>query len=123
MEKSFFFDTYAMFEVAKGNENYSSYSINIGIVTTKLDLMELYYTLLVNFGSSVAEHHYEKFKGFCFDIGYDTIKSAMKFRAENRKKDLSYADCIGYTFASEAKIKFLTGDKEFEKMPNVEFVK
>ncbi len=32
-------------------------------------------------------------------------------------------DCIGYIFAKQLGIKFLTGDKEFENLDNVEFVK
>ena len=52
-----------------------------------------------------------------------TIKNAMKFRLANKKKKLSYADCIGYQLAKEHGLKFLTGDKEFENLPNVEFVK
>src|SRR3989338_11077382 len=118
MEKAFFFDTYALFEIAKGNENYLEYSSDTGIVTTKLNLMELYYGLLVNFGKSVADQYYERYKEFCIEASDDVIKSAMQFRVQNKKKNLSYVDCIGYSLAAEAKIKFLTGDKEFENMPN-----
>ena len=32
-------------------------------------------------------------------------------------------DCIGYILAKNIGIKFLTGDKEFENLDNVEFVK
>ena len=123
MEKAFFFDTYAMFEIAKGNKNYLDYACNIGIATTKLNLMELYYGMFVNFGKIIADQYYGKYREFCVEVSDDTIKSAMRFRAENRKKGLSYADCVGYILAAESKIKFLTGDKEFEQMPNVEYVK
>ncbi len=121
--RKFFFDTYAIFEIAKGSKNYENYVDDIGIVTTNLNLMELYYKLLTNFGIEMAELHYEKYKHFAVGISDNTIKSAMIFRAENKKKDLSYVDCIGYILASEHKIKFLTGDGQFEKMENVEFVK
>jgi len=47
----------------------------------------------------------------------------MTFRALNKKRNLSYVDCIGYIIAKQRNIKFLTGDKEFEYMENVEFVK
>ena len=123
MEKTFFFDTYALFEIVKGNLNYRDYTTDIGIVTTRLNLMELYYGLFVNFGKNVADEYYRRYREFCVEISDDLIKSAMRFRAENKKKDLSYVDCVGYAFAAEAKIKFLTGDKEFEKLPNVEYVK
>ena len=32
-------------------------------------------------------------------------------------------DCIGYMTAKRLGVKFLTGDREFEGMDNVEFVK
>ena len=42
---------------------------------------------------------------------------------ENKKKDLSYIDALGYNMALKNKIPFLTGDKEFKDLPNVIFVK
>jgi len=47
----------------------------------------------------------------------------MKFRKKNKKRNLSYTDCIGYVYATENDLIFLTGDKEFENLENVEFVK
>jgi len=42
---------------------------------------------------------------------------------KSNKSNLSYVDCIGYILAKELKVGFLTGDREFEGMDNVEFVK
>ncbi len=36
---------------------------------------------------------------------------------------MSYADAVGYYLAQKNKLKFLTGDKEFEELAGVEFVK
>ena len=47
----------------------------------------------------------------------------MEFRYKNKKKKLSMTDCISYFQAKELGIKFLTGDKEFQNLENVEFVK
>jgi len=47
----------------------------------------------------------------------------MEFRVQNIKKDTSITDCISYFMAKNLGIKFLTGDKEFENLENVEFVK
>ena len=118
-----FYDTYAILEIIKGNANYKNYLKNIGIVTTKLNLMELYYRLYILHGLETAELYYQKYKPFVIEVDDSIIKKAMIFKAENRKKDLSYVDCIGYVFAKENKIKFLTGDNQFEGMENVEFVK
>ena len=121
--RTFFYDTYAIFEIAKGNPNYDDYTDNVGIAITKLNLMELYYKLLISFGIEMAELYYEKYKQFAVDISDTLIKNAMLLRAKHKSKDLSYVDCIGYAFAIEHKIKFLTGDRQFKDMDNVEFVK
>ena len=123
MEKVFFYDTYAIFEIAKGNKNYADYIEDVGIVTTKFNLMELYYRLLVIFGIDVAEFYYNRYRQFVIDVEDSIINKAMIFRVQNKNKDLSYVDCIGYIFAIEKKIKFLTGDIQFKEMGNVEFVR
>jgi len=120
--KKYFFDSYAFFEIIKGNKNYSDY-LNVSIVTTKLNLMELYYWLLRRNGKQIAEKYYQKFLPFCCEITDDIIKSACEFRLIHKGKELSYVDCIGYIIAKKMLIKFLTGDNSFENINNVEFVK
>jgi predicted nucleic acid-binding protein len=53
----------------------------------------------------------------------DILIKAVKFRHSNKKKDLSFFDCVGYMFAVENNYKFLTGDKEFKDLGNVIFIK
>ena len=120
--KNYFFDTYAFYEVIKGNESYKQFS-RIGIVTTRLQLMELYYCLLTSHGKKVAEKYFDLLKKYTIDFSDDALKEAMVFRSLNKKKKLSYVDCIGYIIANRMQIPFLTGDKEFEEMSNVLFVK
>lgn len=36
---------------------------------------------------------------------------------------MSMTDCISYFMAKDLEIKFLTGDKEFENLDYVEFIK
>ena len=121
--RTFFFDTYALYEIIEGEENYKKYTQNIAIVTTKLNLMELFYGLLIRYDEKTANNFYEKFLSYCTGIEDNTIKKAMIFRALNKKRNLSYVDYIGYILAKQRNVKFLTGDKEFENMDNVEFVK
>ena len=122
-EITFFYDTYAILEIIKGNSNYKAYLKDVGVVITRLNLMELYYRLYILHGLETAEVYYQKYKPFVIEISDSLIKKAMIFKAENKNKDLSYVDCIGYVYAKENKIKFLTGDRQFENMDNVEFVK
>ena len=36
---------------------------------------------------------------------------------------ISFFDAVGYVYSRENNYKFVTGDKEFEKLPNVQFMK
>ncbi|MFH0859860.1 MAG: PIN domain-containing protein [Candidatus Altiarchaeota archaeon] len=121
--ESFFFDTYALYEIAAGNRAYEVYASGVAAVTTRLNLMELYYGLLAAHGKKAAERYYDAFIGYAVDIGDDTIKRAMEFKLANKSRNLSYVDCIGYTLARQRNIRFLTGDREFKDMPGVEHVK
>jgi len=121
--KTYFFDSYAFFEVIEGNKNYLPFSENIALITTKLNLMELYYGLASNYDKNTASKYFNKYKKYCIEISFELIEKAMNFKIENRKKNLSYIDCIGYVTAKESNAVFLTGDKEFEGLENVEFVR
>jgi len=123
MELTYFFDTYAFYELIKGNPNYKKYEKEITLITTKLNLMELHYGLLRDEGEEIAEIYYDKFLKFCVEIDDNTIKEANTFRLKNYKRKLSHVDCIGYILAKKFNAKFLTGDEQFKDFENVEFVK
>ncbi len=119
---SYFFDTYAFMEIIVGNPNYNRFK-NCYIITTKLNLMELHYTLLRIYNREIADYYYDYFLKFVKDVEDDIIKNANEFKLFYKKRNISYIDCIGYFMAKRFGIKFLTGDKEFEDLVNVEFVK
>ncbi|HJX05205.1 MAG TPA: PIN domain-containing protein [Candidatus Nanoarchaeia archaeon] len=121
--KAYFFDTYAFIEAINGNKNYQPYMKGSTIITTMLNLMELHYITLKDIGERMADTHYEFFKGLAIEISDDIIKKANRFRYANRKKGLSYVDCISYTIARMRGIPFLTGDNAFKGMEGVEFVR
>ena len=123
LDKSFFFDTYAMYELLHQNPNYRKYAQEISIITTKLQLMELHYLLLRIYGKEEADIAFERFKEFCVEIEDETIKQATTFRHLNYTRKLSYIDCIGYVLARKYNIPFLTGDEQFKEFEGVEFVK
>jgi len=120
----YFFDTYALIEIIKGNHRYKEYEKE-EIITTRINLMELYYSLLRLFNERVAEHYFNFFFPSCVPIENHIIKTAMKFRLEQRKKKnlISYIDCIGYFVALQNNVRLLTGEKHFLGLKNVEFVK
>jgi len=115
-------DTYAMVEIIKGNKNYAVF-LDKEIFTNLLNLYELYFILLRDYDEEKAKKYFSYFRRFSLDTLDSHIFGASKFKLENNKLNLSYADCLGYAMALENDLKFLTGDKEFEKFNNVEFVK
>ena len=120
---TYFFDTYALIEIIKGNPDYKEYEKE-DIITTRLNLMELYYSLLRLFNEQIAEHYFSFFLPSCVPVENRIIKIAMKFRLEQRKKRnlISYIDCIGYFVALQNNVRILTGEKHFLGLKNVEFV-
>jgi len=121
MTEALFFDTYAFFRILDKSSDYNKYT-NIDIVTTKLNLFELYNNLLKYFDEKTASNILNKYWPFIVDFDKEIIKEAAKFkRAFGR--GVSMTDCVGYVIAKKIGIKFLTGDKQFEFLPDVEFVK
>ena len=120
----YFFDTYALLEIFYGNERYRKY-IDEDVITTKLNLMEIYYHLLREEGEDFANQYYDETVEYAIDFDDRDIKESMRFRLNMKKvkKNLSYVDALGYVIAEKLGIKFLTGDNAFENMDNVEYVK
>ena len=121
--KTYFFDTYAFYEVINGNKNYKQYEEGVSIITTKLNLMELHYGLIHLYGRETADFYYDKLLELVIEISDDIIKEANCFKFKHKRKKLFYVDCIGYIMAKKYNAKFLTGDNQFENLENVEFVK
>lgn len=117
----FFFDTYAFFEILNGNEHYKKYN-NFSLVTSKLNLFELYFNILRNVNSVEAERVFDKYYPFVIDFDEEVIKEAARLKMLLNKRDVSMTDCIGYCLAKQLGVRFLTGDDAFENLDNVEFV-
>jgi uncharacterized protein len=120
--KKYFFDSYAIIELMSGNPSYARF-INEPVIITVFNLTEIYYSVLNSLDESSSEEVYDRYSRCVAKIPDSVLKKAMKFKKENKKKNLSYSDCIGYTYALENELVFLTGDKEFESLSHVEFVK
>lgn len=120
----YFLDTYALIEIIKGNRAYHKYTKK-PFLTTIFNIMELYYALLRLYDEKTAEKYFEFFRPACVPVSDKIIKQAMKFRLKQRSERnlISYVDCIGYCTALSLSILFLTGEKHFSSLKNVEFVK
>ena len=104
----YFFDTYALIELAKNNPNYVGYASSV-VITTIFNLAELYYVLVRDFNEEKAKTIYYKFKECSNEVDDDDIFEAMKLKLKNKK--LSYTDCIGYAYALRHNMNFLTGEQ------------
>ena len=119
--KMFLFDTYALIEIIKGNKNYLPY-IDRKVILNTFIFSELCYVLIRD-GYPNVDKYLVKYERFLVSMSPNLIKEAMEFKYNNKKKKLSMTDCVSYIQAKELGVRFLTGDKEFEGMENVEFVK
>ncbi len=117
----YFFDSYAFVEIFRGNKNYLRFRTT-DFATSRLNLMEVYYYLLNNFDKKTADAFYDEVVKYAIEITDGIIKDAMMLRIQNKSKNLSYIDCIGYILAKISGLKFLTGDRQFKEMENLEFV-
>lgn len=120
--KIYFFDTYALIEIFKGNKSYEKYKKEKFIITI-LNLIELHYFMLKNNGEDFAREIMIDYSKFIIPVTLKIIEEANIFRLKHKKKDISTTDAIGYVLSLRNNIKFLTGDIKFENMDDVEFVK
>jgi predicted nucleic acid-binding protein len=121
-----FADTYALIELLKGNPNYEDYS-QAYLVATEFNIFELTYALFRDFGRDEAAKVVSLMRDrieivLTEDSDY---LSASEFRksANRTGKKLSLVDALGYSCSRKLGIRFLTGDKEFSEMENVEYIK
>ncbi len=120
--KKYFFDSYAIIELIYGSPAYAKF-INEPVTITIFNLAEIYWSAILNLEEKKADDLYNKYSSCVVEVSDDVLKEAMKFRKKYKKNDLSYADCIGYICALKNNMRFITGDKEFQNLENVEFIK
>jgi predicted nucleic acid-binding protein len=118
----YFSDTYALVEIINDNPSYEKYSKELPICTV-LNIFELHQALLREFNKGTADYWLKKFEYELIEITKEDAIAASHFRFKHKDKKLSSIDCIGYIVALKNNLKFLTGDKAFQDIENVEYVK
>ena len=121
MPRTFLFDTYAIMEIINKNKAYEKY-LDSDIIINDFIFAELCYNLTKE-KHPLLKETLDKYAQHISHAEPETIRKAMEFRLKWKDRHVSIADCIGFMMAQELEIRFLTGDKEFELMENVEFVK
>ena len=120
---TYFFDSYAIIEIGNGvNLSYQKFQ-EFEVITSFLNIGEIYQVILRKDGKNTADKWFRATNFKLLEISPEILIDAICYRHINKKKDLSLTDCVGYNLSLKNNLKFLTGDKKFEKIPNVEFVK
>ena len=123
MANKFFFDTYALIEIGKGNKKYEPYKEEVIVLLNKLNLLEFSYFLIREGKGDKAKEIFNKYARFNVDYDEEILLNAAEMKFKFLKERLSFIDCIGYFIAKRHNAKFLTGDEKFRSKDNVEFVK
>jgi predicted nucleic acid-binding protein len=121
----FFLDSYAIVEYLSGNTKFAPYVDRWNWATSILNLMEVYYVGLRDQSEVYADKAYLAFRPGVVEIEDRDVKAGMatRLRLKARGVNVSYADALGYEMAKRISAKFLTGDRVFSGLPEVEFVK
>lgn len=118
----YFFDSYALIELFRGNPGYKKYG-EASAITTYFNLYEAYYNLRKEKTETELHEFFTVIKPLCINLSFDWIKESTDMKMKYSKRKLSYVDCLGYIIAKKQKALFLTGDNQFKDLENVEFVK
>lgn len=119
----YFYDSYAVIEFLNGNPSYKPLFLEHDGVTTLYNVMEVCYIVLRDQGKEKAKKALELLSPIVVYPTLDDAAFAAAFRFANKEKRFSYADCLGYILARKLTRRFLTGDRAFAGLPNVELVR
>jgi len=122
---SYFADSYALIEMIKGNENYRPFQSE-RLVTTEFNICEVGFAVCRDYPANAPGVLETLRKMVILQATRDDdycSGAARRKQASMEGKKLSTIDCVGYSVANRLDIPFLTGDREFAGMENVEFVR
>lgn len=114
-------DTYALIEITQANPKFA-FLFKEEFVIPSTTLAEFYGVILRNKGKDEAELWMNKLSGAATGIPLSTMISAQNFRFSNKQKNISFFDGVGYCYAEENNLLFVTGDREFKNLKGVKFI-
>ena len=115
-------DTYALVEIKLGNPKFKNY-LGSNCIILDLILAEFYTVILREESEEVADFWFKKLENYSVPVSKEILIEAVKFRHKHRKQNISFFDAVGYIFSVKTGCHFVTGDKEFKGLPNVDFKK
>ena len=73
MTQAYFFDTYAIIEIIKGNPAYANFKYSKMVITI-FNLVELHYKLIRDFNKHIASKILYEYSDYVIDVDLETIK-------------------------------------------------
>ena len=121
-DNTYFFDSYALIEIVRGNPGYQEY-VHASCLTTKMNLLEVVYAFLREEKIEAALTIVKEFQNKVIEPDAFTMIEIAAWKLQEKPKTFSFIDCLGYVLAKKMGIPFLTGDEEFKDKENVVFVR
>jgi predicted nucleic acid-binding protein len=121
----YFADSFALVALLEENPRYTAIFRRREIVTSALNVLEVYSTLLRRVPKAEAREIAIRLLAGVADVPDDVALNAAEFRAtmRARHRDCSYIDAWGFAAAQALGLPFLTGDPVFKGLTGVEFVR
>ena len=114
-------DSYALWEIQLGNPKFAAI-MEKDFIVADWTLVEFYKTILREHNLATADYWLRKLLPFCKKAEFSVLIKAVQFQYNNKKRNFSLFDCVGYVFSLESNCQFVTGDKEFKGVANVLFM-
>ena len=96
--------------------------MNQDFVITDLTMAE-FYSILYRQNEEIAALEWNhKLHAYCRAVSKEILIKSLKYRIDNKKENLSIFDCVGYIYALENNMKFVTGDSAFRNKEGVLFI-
>lgn len=120
-----FADSYALVAFLEGNERYVKIFRHKALVTSAMNVLEVYATLLRRIGRAEAREIASALNQIVTEVPPEVALDAGDFRYWMRRnqRDCSYIDAWGYAASRSLGLPFLTGDPAFKRVAHVEFVR
>ncbi|MEM3087269.1 MAG: PIN domain-containing protein [Halobacteria archaeon] len=126
----YYYDSWAILEFFGGNPRFEPYFAGVPGATSAWNLAEVYFKL-IQAGHPVEDARRKclRFQSHLLTFGPRTVFRAMEFRRDHPDPEragrylFSYADALGYALALERGLTFLTGDRDFQGLPKVEYLR
>jgi len=115
-------DTYALVEIHDENPRFLPF-LEKDFIIPSLTMAEFYGIIFRRYNEQTANYLLKKFQPFIMEVSFDIILKSVKYRCLNKIRNISFFDAVGYTFAKENNMTFVTGDQAFKDIGGVEFIK